>query len=146
MKKSLTLKRVKPLDPYKVRVTWSNGLSASLDLADAIARNRSLAPLRDASLFGKVKLGEWGHAIHWTDDIELGAESLWRRTLEAIGRKDVAQFIDWRLRHGLSLSEAAEELGLSRRMVAYYESGRHKVPKTVLLACKGWEAKHDRAA
>jgi len=146
MKKSLTIKRVKPLSPYRVRVTWSNGLAVTLDLADAIARSRSLIALRDITMFNKAKPGEWGHSIHWTDDIELGAESLWRRTLAAIGRKDVAQFMDWRLRHSLSLSRAAEELGLSRRMVAYYESGRHKVPKTVLLACKGWETRHGRAA
>ncbi len=40
---------------------------------------------------------------------------------------------------GLSLSDAAEALGLSRRQVAYYASGAHKVPRTVLLAGKGWE-------
>ena len=146
MKKSPTIKRVKPLNPYRVRVTWSNGQVATLDLADAITRSRSLSLLRDVALFNKVKPGEWGHSIRWTDDIELGAESLWRRTLAAIGRRDAMQFMDWRMRHSLSLSQAAQELGLSRRMVAYYESGLHKVPKTVLLACEGWEARHDRAA
>jgi transcriptional regulator with XRE-family HTH domain len=49
-------------------------------------------------------------------------------------------FIRWRWKHGLSLSAAAEALGLSRRQVAYYASGEHEVPRTVLLACKGWEA------
>lgn len=146
MKKLLTIKRVKALEPYRLRLSWSNGLSATVDVADAISRNRSLAALKNTALFAKVRLGEWGHSICWADNVELGAESLWRRTLEAIGREDAAQFIDWRVRHELSLNRAAEELGLSRRMVAYYESGKHKVPKTVLLACKGWEAKRDRAA
>ena len=45
----------------------------------------------------------------------------------------------------MSLTKAAEALGLSRCQVAYYASGEHEVPRTVLLACKGWEAER-RAA
>lgn len=41
--------------------------------------------------------------------------------LEQNGRADAAAFIRWRWRNRLSLSKAAETLGLSRRMVAYYE-------------------------
>jgi hypothetical protein len=37
------------------------------------------------------------------------------------------------------LTDAAEALGLSRRQVAYYASSERVVPRTVLLACKGWE-------
>jgi predicted transcriptional regulator len=50
-------------------------------------------------------------------------------------------FRAWRERQGLSLTGAAQALGLSRRMVAYYESGERIIPKTVMLACKGveWE-------
>ena len=47
---------------------------------------------------------------------------------------------------GLSLTDAAEALGLSRRQVADYASGEHDVPRTVLLACKGWEAEQLAAA
>ena len=35
---------------------------------------------------------------------------------------------------------AAEALGLSRRMVAYYWNDEKPVPRPVLLACKDWEA------
>jgi hypothetical protein len=48
-------------------------------------------------------------------------------------------FQDWRVRHDLSLSAAAEALALSRRMVAYYCSGDKPVPRHILLACTGWE-------
>jgi len=37
-------------------------------------------------------------------------------------------------------------LGLSRRMVGYYESGKAAIPKSVGLACAGWEALQDKAA
>ena len=43
-----------------------------------------------------------------------------------------------RWRNGLSLAQAAAALGLSLRMVAYYTSGTRAVPRTVLLACKGY--------
>lgn len=140
MKKSLTIKRVKALDGFKLRLAWSNGIVATVPLDKAISRSRSLAPLKSATRFASVRLGEWGHSVDWGNNLELGADSLWRSTLEVIGRNDVAEFIGWRLRHELSLTQVADELGLSRRMVAYYESGKHPVPKTVLLACRGWEA------
>ena len=53
------------------------------------------------------------------------------------GHADAAEFIRWRWKHGLSLTAAAEALGLSRRTVAYYVSGEQQVPRTVLLALKG---------
>jgi predicted transcriptional regulator len=51
----------------------------------------------------------------------------------------VRAFLEWRMRHALSLSKAADALGISRRMVAYYSNGEKRVPKPILLACRGWE-------
>src|SRR3546814_14659216 len=65
---------------------------------------------------------------------------LWLETLSATGHGDVRAFLEWRLRHALSLSKAADALGVSRRMVAYYSTGEKTVPKPILLACRGWEA------
>ena len=56
------------------------------------------------------------------------------------------EFIRWRWKHGLSLTDASKALRLSRRQLAYYVSGEHAVPRTVLLACKGWEAERQAAA
>jgi hypothetical protein len=42
-------------------------------------------------------------------------------------------------RNDLTLDAAAVALGLSRRMLAYYRSGSKPVPRTVALACLGWE-------
>lgn len=49
-------------------------------------------------------------------------------------------FRDWRKALGLSQKEAAEALGLKRRVVQYYEKGERDgepvmIPKTVRLAC-----------
>ena len=49
-------------------------------------------------------------------------------------------------RNDLSLSTAAEALGLSRRMVAHYRTGSRPIPKVVGLACTGWEVEQRRQA
>ena len=43
-------------------------------------------------------------------------------------------------RNGLSLSRAAEALGISRRMVSYYRTAHKPIPRQTWLACLGWEA------
>ena len=76
----------------------------------------------------------------------MGAARLFEIALEQNGRADAVEFIRWRWKRGLSLTDAAEALGLSRRQVAYYVSGEHAVPRTVLLACKVGEAERQAAA
>ena len=51
-----------------------------------------------------------------------------------------AQFKTWRKNLGLKQKEAAERLGLKKRMIQYYETGQRdgkkvKIPKSVRLAC-----------
>lgn len=72
-----------------------------------------------------------------------------------------SDFKRWRKALGLSQKQAADALGLKRRMVQYYEKGERDgekvaVPKTVRLACwalisgqadyHGPDAKHDTEA
>lgn len=138
MEKSHTIVEAVALPPHGLRLQWSDGTQADIDISNILAK-KAYAPLLDKKRFRKVQVGEWGHSLIWPGEIELGADSLWRLTLLANGREDTVAFLDWRLRHGLSLSGAAKALGLSRRMIAYYSSGERRVPRTVLLACKGWE-------
>jgi hypothetical protein len=105
---------------------WSDGTEADVNLADV----PNAAPSID----------DWGHSLIWADGSEIGADRLWLETLTALGRDDARHFLEWRLRNALSLAKAAEALGIARRTVAYYSNGDRPVPKTVLLACKGWEA------
>jgi hypothetical protein len=67
-----------------------------------------------------------GHSLAWPSGVELGADMLWLETLSATGHSDVRAFLEWRLRHALSLSKAADALGVSRRMVAYYSNGEKR--------------------
>ena len=105
-----------------------------------------MRPLRDKAAFAQAVKGEGGHSITWPGEIDMGADRLWEMTLEQNGRMDAVEFMRWRWRHGLSLTQAAEALDLSRRQVAYYASGERPVPRYVLLALKGWEVEHEEAA
>jgi hypothetical protein len=141
--KTRTLTDVEPTGPGAVRVLWSDGTQADLDLGAAL-EDPAFAPLRDPVEFAKVEVGDWGHSLTWPSGAELGADALWLETLSATGRGEARAFLDWRLRHALSLSKAAEALGISRRMVAYYSNGEKRVPKPILLACRGWEVEGGR--
>ena len=138
MEQLRSITKVTAKAPDVLAVTWSDGVKVELSLAKVL-RTKAYKSLKDEKLFANAALGDWGHSVVWPGDIELGADSLWRMTLESTGRTDTLEFIDWRTRHGLSLTDAANALGVSRRMVAYYASGEREVPKPVLLACKGWE-------
>ena len=136
--KMRTITAVKAKPPATLVLKWSDGTRASVDLAEVL-RDKAFRSLRDPAEFSRVRIGEWGHSLEWPGGPELGADMLWRETLSATGHADAREFLEWRLRHGLSLAKAAEALGLSRRMVAYYSKGEKPVPTAILLACKGWE-------
>jgi hypothetical protein len=136
-----TLAAVKAKPPAMLTLQWSDGTRAKVDMSETL-RKRAFGALRDSVEFARARVGEWGHSVVWPSGAELSAETLWLETLSAIGRPDTREFLEWRLRHGLSLNETANALGLSRRMVAYYSNGEKPVPKPILLACKGWEVSH----
>ena len=137
---------VRAAGEQSVRLRFENGRTFTVDLRDLVQSSKGLKSLRGAALFARVALGEGGHSIAWPGDLDIGADTLWELALEQAGRSDVVEFIRWRWRNGLSLTDAAAALGLSRRQVAYYASGGREVPRTVLLACKGWEAERQAAA
>ena len=141
------LTQVKSEGGHRLRLRFANGKSYTVDLSDDVQRFKPYRLLRDRRTFARVALGEGGYSIVWpAEELDMGADTLWQYSLEQNGHADTAEFIRWRWRHALSLSGAAEALGLSRRQVAYYASGEHEVPRTVLLACKGWEAEREAAA
>lgn len=126
-----TVTAVTAMGAGQLHLSWSDGCEVALQ-----ARQLGMSK----SDIAGVQLGDWGHSIVLGSGDEIGADRLWLETLSANGRDDARRFLEWRMRHGLSLSKAAEALGLARRTVAYYSNGDRPVPKTILLACKGWEA------
>jgi Protein of unknown function (DUF2442) len=138
---------VKAAGEFRLRLRFANGKSFAVDLSRDVRGFKPYRPLLDQALFARVALGEGGHSVTWpVEELDMGADTLWQYALDQNGRQDAAEFIRWRWRNRLSLTAAAEALGLSRRQIAYYASGEHQVPRTVLLACKGWESERRHAA
>ena|SRR5579883_392218 len=120
-----------------VVITWKGGAESPVDLSRHIASYAALAPLRrNHDLFGKVATGEWGWCAHWTDELEISSDTLWRLALE----QGSAWLRAWRAKHHMTQAEAAKALGVSPRMWRYYEAGSHLLPKTVRLAAIGLDA------
>jgi hypothetical protein len=143
--KAIRIASVKYAGDFKLRLRWVNRSVTLVDLSEPIHRLKGLQPLLDAEVFARAKKGEGGHSVAWPMDVDIGADRLWEMALEQTGHHDTVEFLRWRWRYGLSLTDAANALGLSRRQVAYYASSKHPVPRTVLLACKGWEAERKAA-
>jgi hypothetical protein len=145
-RKQVRVAGVKHISGYTLRVRFVNNKAFSVDLREPVFRLKGLRPLRDGTAFARAVVGEGGHSIVWPGELDMGADRLFELALEQSGRTGNVEFIRWRWRNGLSLTRAAEALGISRRQVAYYASGEHEVSRTVLLACKGWEAGRQTAA
>lgn len=144
--KATRIASVRSAGDHSLRIRWVSGTVWTVNLHKLVFGLKGLRPLREGDAFAQAHVGEGGHSVAWANDMDVGADRLWEMSLEQNGHADAAQFLRWRWRHGLSLSAAADALGLSRRMVAYYATGERDVPRTVLLACKGWEAERRQAA
>lgn len=136
-----TIVKVKAQAPATLALQWSDGVKATLVLTE-LMKGKAYRSLRVPDVFVRARVGEWGHSVEWPSGVDLSAETLWLETLSATGHQDTREFLEWRLRHGLSLTKTADALGLSRRMVAYYSNAEKPVPRPILLACKGWEVSH----
>ncbi len=136
------LRAVEPAEkPFTLRVQWSHGGENLIDLSGIINTFKVFAPLRtDAELFRQARVGELGTDLVWNDEIDMANDTLWRLAQEQCGATMSAEaFKEWRKRHAFTLDTAATALGLSRRMVAYYEEGKRPIPRTVALATRGLE-------
>ena len=140
MNKAPLITAVKVIDTLRLMITWNTGETLACDLAATTSRYASFARLADPAVFSKVAVEEWGHGLDWPDGLDLGADRLYQLCREQAGLLSPAAFDEWMKRNGLSLSTAAEALGMTRRMIAHYRSGSRPIPKTVHLACIGWEA------
>ncbi|MGB8145290.1 MAG: DUF2442 domain-containing protein [Chromatiaceae bacterium] len=133
------LQAVEALAPYHLRTTWSTGEVLEVDVEGVLRRIPVLAPILSPEVFARVHLGEWGNSIEWFDE-EFGADNVYAWAKEQAGEVSHEMFGDWMHRNQLSLSLAAEALGISRRMVSYYRTAHKPIPRALWFACLGWEA------
>lgn len=141
-----TLPRIVAVKPaeraWTLRVEWDRGEKSLVDISGPIEKFRVYVPLRRSpELFRRVKLGEYGTDVVWSEEIDMSADMLWHLAQEQSGATMSAEeFREWRERRRYTLDAAAKALGISRRMVAYYEGGGRPIPRVVALATKALEA------
>lgn len=128
--------------PFTLRLRWTSRDESTVDVSGMVERFKLYAPLRQSpDLFPQVRLGEHGTDVVWTDEIDMAADTLWRLAQEQSGATMTADaFRHWRERKAYTLDDAARALGISRRIVAYYEQGNRPIPRVVALATRGLEA------
>jgi len=127
--------------PMTLRIRWDKGDENVVDVSVLIGTFRVYEPLRRLpELFRQVRLGEHGRDAVWNDEIDMAAVTLWRLAQEQSGlTMSPDAFRRWRERNALTLDAAARALGVSRRMVAYYEQGAKPIPRVVALATRALE-------
>ena len=128
--------------PFTLRIVWDNGEVGLVDVSGLVGTFRLYEPLRHSpELFCSVQVGDFGTDIVWTDRIDMSADTLWRLAQEQSGATMSSDaFRRWRERQAYTLDGAAQALGLSRRMVAYYEQGEKPIPRVVALATRALDA------
>jgi Protein of unknown function (DUF2442) len=78
--------------PLTLRVRWEQGAESLIDVSGMIESYKVYAPLRQSpELFRKVRVGEYGTDVIWTDAIDMSADTLWRLSEAARQSRLVAE-------------------------------------------------------
>lgn len=121
-----------------LRVTWNDAETYDVNISDSLAAG--MKPVSKPSVFSRASIGKFGLSVDWPGDYGIGADTLYCDALAQAGKAfPTGEFNAWMKRNELSLSRAAEVLGISRRMIAYYNIGVKPIPRHIGLACRGWE-------
>ena len=119
----------------------------TVDLAAIIECIPALALLKAPKLFGKVHVGDWGWTVDWIPgELDMDGGYLRAEAVEQSGGISHERIWEWIHRNWFTLEAAAETLGISRRMLAYYRSGQRPIPRHIWLACVGLEDERHKAA
>jgi hypothetical protein len=140
-KDHFVLTDVSVLPSYTLRLTYADGKVYEVDLSEQVDTMEYLAPLKDMVLFGQAKVGFSGRSIDWIEDeLDLGSDNLRHLAIEQAGGIGHERIWAWLHDSGMTLEQASEALGISRRMLIYYRDGEKAIPRSIWLACLGWEA------
>ena len=116
-----------------------------MNVGDKLRAIPCLTPILAPEVFASAHLAAWGGSVEWFDT-EFGADNLYAWAKEQAGLPSHEQFDAWMRRNALNPTAAAEALGLSRRTVGYYRTAQRPIPKTVWLACLGYDSLRQQAA
>lgn len=140
------LRAVQARPGHVLELTFIDGQQFLLDMSNDVATYPGLKPLQAVKAFKGATVGDDGWTVEWPElDIQIGADTLYLDALaQAAPDENTRIFIGWRARTGLNLSQAAEALGVGTRSITRYSNGREAVPRTLALACLGWDRLQER--
>lgn len=140
-KNHFLLTAVEALPDYHLRLCYADGQVFMVDLAALIHSSQFLALLKDSALFARAKVGFAGRSVDWIEDeLDLGSDNLRHWAIEQAGGIGHERIWNWLHDTGFTLEQAAQALGISRRMLIYYRDGEKPIPRSIWLACLGWQA------
>lgn len=123
-----------------VSVTYTDGRVVSINLRDLINRLQAFSPLTKPKEFATAKVADFGWSLEWNCGASLDSDRVLELAMEQAGMAENVRFRQWQDTNHLSLSDAAQAIGLTRRTISKYRTGSSPVPRYIALACKGWEA------
>lgn len=136
----LRISAVTPLPDQHLHLMFQDGWQATVNLSHWIGHTKLFRPLQDAAVFAQARLGDWGTSVVWLEDvIDMGADNLRHLAVEQAGGIGHERIVTWLRDNRLPQSQGEDAIGVSRRMLVYYLSGVKPIPKTVWLACLGWQ-------
>jgi hypothetical protein len=133
--------KVRPANGRVLRVRFAGDRrDHELDMTGLIARSAHFAPLMDDPVsFAKVAIVEDGLGVAWPIQTQWGRLDVSASTLRRIAQEQEpmtgADFAEWRMALGLSLTEAAKLLGVGRRTIMGYLK-KDELPPIVTIACR----------
>ena len=144
-KKHFRISSVEALPAYRLRLRFIDGETFEIDLNQWIESSRILSMLKEPDLFAKARVGFDGTIVEWIEgEVDLAGDNLRNLAVEQAGDIGHERIWNWLHETGLNLTEAAQALGISRRMLTYYRDGEKPIPRHIWLACLGWESTRPR--
>jgi hypothetical protein len=124
--------------PATLRLRWRGRRAGdSVDLTGWIATGgQTLAPLRDAPVFAKASVGNYGTAVVW-DDGDLAIDAVHLKMLADEQKSfDAKAARKWQDELGLSNNEAADLLSISLSAWNSYKAGTAPIPVSLAMVCR----------
>jgi hypothetical protein len=133
--------KIAPVGGHTLRVRFKGERrSRDVDLTGLVSRSSHFASLAsDTEAFAAARIIEDGLGVAWPiatkwGDLDLSASTL-RRIADEQRPMTGVEFAAWRTSLGLSLTEAANLLGLGRRTIVGYLK-KDELPAVVAIACR----------
>jgi hypothetical protein len=134
----LRIEAVSVVQPATLRLRWRGRRAGdSVDLTGWVATGgETLAPLREAPVFAKASVGNYGAAVVWDDgDLAIDAAHL-KMLADEQKSFDAKAARKWQDELGLSNNEAADLLSISLSAWNSYKAGSAAIPASLAMLCR----------